>query len=151
MVTVTNTGTAAANGVDVWCYLSEDNTPADTTQMKVSLAPGETKDVPFTWYGYSAGDETLTCKPLLPDSLETIADSVVASAGATSPVVSWEYADEDEDAPILIYIAAALGFVGLAVIVARQSKTDEKSYDAVEELAPSTNGPAESTADADAQ
>ena len=151
MVTVTNTGTAAANGIDVWCYLSEDNTPADTTQMKVSLAPGETKDVPFTWYGYSAGDETLTCKPLLPDSLETIADSVVASAGATSPVVSWEYADEDEDAPILIYIAAALGFVGLAVIVARQSKTDEKSYDAVEELAPNTNGPAESTADADAQ
>ena len=151
MVTVTNTGAAAANGIDVWCYLSEDNTPADTTQMKVSLAPGETKDVPFTWYGYTAGDETLTCKPLLPDALEGIADSVVVSTGAASPVVTWEYADEDEDTPILIIIAAALGFVGLAVIVARQSKTDEKSYDAVGELAPDTNEHAESTADADAQ
>ena len=151
MVTVTNTGAAAANGIDVWCYLSEENTPADTTQMKVSLAPGETKEVPFTWYGYTAGDETLTCKPLLPDALQGIADSVVVSAGAASPVVTWEYADEDEDAPILIIIAAALGFVGLAVIVARQSKTDEKSYDTVQELAPNTNEHAESTADADTQ
>ena len=52
MVTVVNTGQATASTVSVWCYEGEEL--ADTTQITVSLAPGEEKDVPFTWYAYTA-------------------------------------------------------------------------------------------------
>ena len=96
--------------------------------MVVSLAPGETKDVPFTWYVYSAGDAALTCKPLLPSALNGIADLVVDADGATSSMVTWEYAEEVEDAPILIWIAAIAGFMALALFIASQSRKQEKEY-----------------------
>ena len=96
--------------------------------MVVSLAPGETKDVPFTWYVYSAGDAALTCKPLLPSALNGIADLVVDADGATSSMVTWEYAEEVEDAPILIWIAAIAGFMALALFIASQNRKQEKEY-----------------------
>ena len=126
MVTVSNTGATDASSISIWCYEGDDI--ADTTQMVVSLAPGETKDVPFTWYVYSAGDAALTCKPLLPSALNDIADLVVDADGATSSMVTWEYAEEVEDAPILIWIAAIAGFMALALFIASQNRKQEKEY-----------------------
>ena len=126
MITVANTGDAAVSGVSIWCYEGED--VADTTNVVVSLAPGESKDVPFTWYAYTAGEATLNCKPLLPTALNDIADDVADMSGATSPVVTWEYTVEEEDAPILIFIAVAVGFVAVALFIAAQRRPEEKSY-----------------------
>ena len=126
MITVSNTGAANASSVSIWCY--EGDEIADTTQMVVSLAPDETKDVPFTWYVYSAGDAALTCKPLLPSALNGIADLVVNGDGATSPMVAWEYGEEIEDAPILIWMVAVAGFMALALFIASQSRKERKEY-----------------------
>ena len=62
MIAVSNTGDAPVSSVSIWCYDGDE--VADTTNVVVSLAPGETKDVPFTWYAYTAGEATLNCKPL---------------------------------------------------------------------------------------
>ena len=126
MITVSNTGAANASSVSIWCY--EGDEIADTTQMVVSLAPDETKDVPFTWYVYSAGDAALTCKPLLPSALNGIADLVVNGDGATSSMVAWEYGEEIEDAPILIWMVAVAGFMALALFIASQSRKERKEY-----------------------
>ena len=126
MITVSNTGAANASSVSIWCY--EGDEIADTTQMVVSLAPDETKDVPFTWYVYSAGDAALTCKPLLPSALNGIADLVVNGDGATSSMVAWEYGEEIEDAPILIWMVAVAGFMALALVIASQSRKERKEY-----------------------
>ena len=49
--------------------------------------------------------------------------------GANSPVVTWEYAEEEEDAPLLIFIAVAIGFVAVALFIAAQRRPEEeKSY-----------------------
>ena len=95
----------------------------------MSLQPGETKDVPFTWYGYTAGAESLTCSPLLPAALNDIADQVVNADGATSDAVEWTYAEEVEEAPIIIYVVVVVGFVGLAFFVASQTRKQQKDYD----------------------
>lgn len=127
MVTVANTGQATASAVSVWCYEGEEL--ADTTQITVSLAPGEEKDVPFTWYAYTAGEAALTCKPLLPTALNDITEDVVDLNGATSASVVWEYAVEVEEAPILIYMAVGIGFMMLALFVALQVRRNEKDYE----------------------
>ena len=106
MITVENTGVADATSISIWCYEGDDI--ADTTQLVVSLTSGESKDVPFTWYAYRAGEAALTCKPLLPSALDGIADLVVDADGATSPVVTWEYAVEVEEAPLIIYILSLI-------------------------------------------
>ena len=126
MVTVANTGQATASTVSVWCYEGEEL--ADTTQITVSLAPGEEKDVPFTWYAYTAGEAALTCKPLLPTALNDITEDVVDLTGATSPTVMWEYAEEVEEAPIIIYTVMTIGFVALALFVASQARRSDKDY-----------------------
>ena len=70
----------------------------------------------------------MSCKPLLPNALNGIADLVVDTDGATSPVVTWEYAVEVEEAPLIIYIVAIAGFVALALFAASQRNKQEKEY-----------------------
>jgi len=132
MVTVANTGDADVTSVNIWCYQGEDI--ADTTEMAVSLAAGESKDVPFTWYVYNAGEASLNCKPLLPTALNGIADVVVDANGATSEIVTWEYEEEIEEFPLFIWIVAIVGFLGLALVVASQARRENmaKSYTAHE-------------------
>ena len=43
--------------------------------------------------------------------------------------MQWEYAEEIEEAPLLIYIALVIGFVALALIVAAQARTQQGSKD----------------------
>jgi len=130
-VTVANTGNAAVSSVSVWCYEGEEI--ADTTQMVVSLAAGESKQVPFTWYGYTAGEATLSCKPLLPNALKTIGDAVHGATGASSEPVTWSYEDEVEEFPLIILIVALLGFGGLALFMAAQSKKEQKAAPLLED------------------
>ena len=130
-VTVANTGNAAVSSVSVWCYEGEEI--ADTTQMVVSLAAGESKQVPFTWYGYTAGEATLSCKPLLPNALKTIGDAVHEATGASSEPVTWSYEDEVEEFPLIILIVALLGFGGLALFMAAQSKKEQKAVPLLED------------------
>jgi hypothetical protein len=121
MATVSNTGNASLSGlVNVWCYVGGEI--AETTQVSVSLAAGETKDVPLSWYDYTAGERALTCKPLIPAAFNDITDLVADQSGATTENITWEYAPEVEDSPMFILIVAALGFGGLALVVAAQVK-----------------------------
>jgi cytoskeletal protein RodZ len=133
MVTVANTGQAPVSGVSIWCYV--DDEVVETTQMVVSLEAGESKDVPFTWYMYEAGEATLTCKPLLPTALNDIADLVVDMSGSSSGPITWEYAEEVEEFPLIIWIVAIAGFMGLALMVAAQSRkqTEVKTYETHDE------------------
>ena len=125
-VTVENTGSAAASGVNVWCYEGEDI--ADTTQMVVSLGAGESKEIPFTWYVYTSGEATLTCKPLLPTALDGIAGAVHDDAGAASEPVTWSYEEEVEEFPLIILIVALVGFGGLALYISAQSKKTREDF-----------------------
>ena len=125
-VTVENTGNTTASSVNLWCYEGEDI--ADTTQMVVSLEAGEEKEVPFTWYGYAAGEITLTCKPLLPTALEGIAGAVHDDVGATSEPVTWSYEEEVGEFPLIILIVVLLGFGGLAMYISAQSKKNRDDF-----------------------
>ena len=125
-VTVENTGSAAASGVNVWCYEGEDI--ADTTQMVVSLGAGESKEIPFTWYVYTSGEATLTCKPLLPIALDGIAGAVHDDAGAASEPVTWSYEEEVEEFPLIILIVVLVGFGGLALYISAQSKKTREDF-----------------------
>ena len=133
MVSVSNTGDADVSGVSIWCYNGDE--VVDTTQIVVSLTAGESKDVPFTWYMYEAGDATLTCKPLLPSALNGISTLVVDTTGADSEIVTWEYEEEIEEFPLIIWIVVALAFAGLALVIATQARKQAtaKSYTAYEE------------------
>ena len=147
MVSVSNTGDADVSGVSIWCYNGDE--VVDTTQIVVSLKAGESKDVPFTWYMYQAGDATLTCKPLLPSALNGISTLVVDATGADSEIVTWEYEEEIEEFPLIIWIVVALGFAGLALVIATQARKQAtaKSYTAYEEDLDGDDGLEEAVAD----
>jgi len=147
MVSVSNTGDADVSGVSIWCYNGGE--VVDTTQIVVSLTAGESKDVPFTWYMYEAGDATLTCKPLLPSALNGISTLVVDTTGADSELVTWEYEEEIEEFPLIIWIVVALGFAGLALVIATQARKQAtaKSYTAYEEGLDGDDGQEEAVAD----
>ena len=147
MITVSNTGDAPVSGVSIWCYDGDE--VADTTNVVVSLAPGESKDVPFTWYAYTAGEATLNCRPLLPTALDAIADDVVDLTGATSTVVTWEYAAEEEEAPILIFAAVVVGFIVFALIAASQRRGEAKTYTTHDELPAGVSEPASAESNTD--
>ena len=147
MITVSNTGDAPVSSVSIWCYDGDE--VADTPNVVVSLAPGESKDVPFTWYAYTAGEATLNCRPLLPTALDAIADDVVDLTGATSTVVTWEYAAEEEEAPILIFAAVVVGFIVFALIAASQRRGEAKTYTTHDELPAGVSEPASAESNTD--
>ena len=125
--TVANTGNASLTGlVNIWCYVGEDI--AETTQVSVSLAAGETKDVLLSWYAYDSGESVLNCKPLLPANFNEISSMVVNLDGASSETITWEYAEEVAETPIIIWLMALLGFAGLALFVASQTRKQQKAY-----------------------
>jgi hypothetical protein len=72
---------------------------------------------------------------LLPSALNGISDLVVDATGAESAIVTWEYQEEIEEFPLMIWIVAIAGFMGLALVIASQSRkvAEAKSYTAHEE------------------
>ena len=81
-VVVENTGTVAVTGVNFWCYVGEEL--QDTTQMTVSLLPGESKTVYVSWYANSVGTQALECRALVPNVLKSITGDITNTDGATS-------------------------------------------------------------------
>ena len=125
MVTISNTGTIPANP-NVRCYTNgeEADTTANTGNWEV--APGESKDVPVSWWHYTDEATTLNCKFLYPDVLEAVSDLIADEAGQTSSEVSWTTAEEVEELPIVLYGIIIAIVVGLGVFVALGSRRLQK-------------------------
>ena len=132
MVTISNTGTIAVSP-NVRCYANGDE--ADTTSNTANWAvePGQTKDVPITWYHYSDEAVTLNCNFLYPDVLDPVSYLIADEAGTTSGEVSFTTAEEVEDLPIILYAIIVFMVVTFAAfIAARARKETSKQYVAEE-------------------
>lgn len=132
MVTISNTGTITVDP-NIRCYV--DGEEADTTANTANwgVEPGETKDVPITWYHYSDEAVQLNCKFLYPDVLEPVSNLIANEAGTFSGEVSWTTAEEVEEFPIILYAAIILMVVIFAAVIAVQSrKQTSKEYIAEE-------------------
>ena len=125
MITISNTGTIPANP-NVRCYTNgeEADTTANTGNWEV--APGESKDVPVSWWHYTDEATTLNCKFLYPDVLEAVSDLIADESGQTSSEVSWTTAEEVEELPIVLYGIIIAIVVGLGVFVALGSRRLQK-------------------------
>ena len=120
-VVVKNSGTVAVTGVNFWCYAGTEL--QDTTQLTVSLEPGQTKTIYVSWYGNAAGSQALECKPNIPTVMQSITEDVSNINGATSDEVKWSVAEEVEDQPLMIYAAlVAVVLLGTFIISNQASK-----------------------------
>ena len=130
MVTISNTGTIAVDP-NVRCFV--DDVEADTTANTANWAvePGETKDVPITWYHYSDGAVQLNCNFLYPDVLEPVSSLIASDAGTTSGEVSWTTAEEAGELPILLYSGVILVVVVFAAVIAVRARQEISKQDVV--------------------
>ena len=133
MVTISNTGTIAVDP-NVRCFV--DDVEADTTANTANWAvePGETKDVPITWYHYSDEAVQLNCNFLYPDVLEPVSSLIASDAGTTSGEVSWTTAEEAGELPILLYAGVILVVVVFAAVIAIRARQEISKQDVVYEL-----------------
>lgn len=118
MVTVRNTGTAAAT-VNIWCYVGQNLT--ETTALTTSLVPGEQKELPVSWWANTDGGQILNCRTLIPNILTSIADDITNVEGGNSQEVGWYIGEETEDQPLIIYGVLVVLIVCGSVIVARNA------------------------------
>ncbi len=132
MITISNTGSVTANP-NVRCYVGD--TEADTTANTANWAvePGQTKDVPITWYHYSDEAVQLTCDFLYPDVLEPVKQLIASDTGTTSSEVSWTTEEEVEGLPIILYAAIILVVAILAAATAISARKEIAKQDVVEE------------------
>ena len=130
MVTISNTGTIAVDP-NVRCFV--DDVEADTTANTANWAvePGETKDVPITWYHYSDEAVQLNCNFLYPDVLEPVSSLIASDAGTTSGEVSWTTAEEAGELPILLYAGVILAVVVFAAVIAVRARQEISKQDVV--------------------
>ena len=133
MVTISNTGTISANP-NVRCYTNGEEADTTANTGNWDVAPGESKDVPVSWWHYTDEAATLTCKFLYPDVLEGVSNLIADEDGQTSSEVSWTTAEEVEELPILLYGIIIAIVVGLGVFVALSSRRlQNKEYIDLEE------------------
>ena len=128
MVTLSNTGTTSVSP-NVRCYVGDEE--ADTTANTANWAvePGQTKDVPISWYHYDDEAVQLTCKFLYPDVLDPVSDLIANEAGTASSEVSWTTPEEVEELPIVLYSSIILMVVVFAAVIAvRATKETTKDY-----------------------
>ena len=130
MVTISNTGTIAVDP-NVRCFV--DDVEADTTANTANWAvePGETKDVPITWYHYSDEAVQLNCNFLYPDVLEPVSSLIASDGGTTSGEVSWTTAEEAGELPILLYAGVILAVVVFAAVIAVRARQEISKQDVV--------------------
>ena len=130
MVTISNTGTIAVDP-NVRCFV--DDVEADTTANTANWAvePGETKDVPITWYHYSDEAVQLNCNFLYPDVLEPVSSLIASDAGTTSGEVSWTTVEEAGELPILLYAGVILALVVFAAVIAVRARQEISKQDVV--------------------
>ena len=128
MVTISNTGTIAVDP-NVRCYVGDVEAQTTVSTANWAVEPGQTKDVPISWYHYEDGAAQLTCKFLYPDVLEPVSNLIASDAGMTSGEVSFTTAEEVEELPIILYaiiIVIVLIFAGILAI--RAGKEVSKEY-----------------------
>ena len=128
MVTVSNTGSISVNP-NVRCYVGDDEADTTANTANWALEPGQTKDVPISWYHYDDEAVQLTCKFLYPDVLDPVSNLIASEAGMTSGEVSFTTAEEVEELPIVLYSGIILMVVVFAAIITvRATKETSKEY-----------------------
>jgi hypothetical protein len=132
-VVVENTGSAAASGVDFWCYVN--GVDQDTSQLVTTLAPGETKTIYVTWRTGTVGVQSLECKPLIPTILKPLIEEITNVNGATSQDVSWTVEEDGESQPWVVFSLVLIVLIAGAWVVSNQAAkaTIEKSKNNQEE------------------
>lgn len=131
MVTASNTGDVEVS-TNIQCF--EGDELADVTTLYVTLAPGESKDIPTTWYANSSGAKSLNCKPLILPKFNTLAEDLGQIVGTESELVSFKDAEDSEDMPIILYGAIVIVIVIATIIFSRISAMklteteEEKDY-----------------------
>jgi hypothetical protein len=118
MVSVRNTGNATAT-VNIWCYVGDID--ADTTTLTTTLAPGEEKELPVSWWANTDGAQILNCRTLIPNILTSIAEDITNVEGGNSQEVGWFIGEETEDQPIIIYGVLVVLIICGSVLVARNA------------------------------
>ena len=118
MVSVRNTGDATAT-VNIWCYVGDNLT--ETTALTTTLAPGEEKELPVSWWANTDGAQILNCRTLIPNILASIAEDITNVEGGNSQEVGWFVGEETEDQPIIIYGVLVVLIVCGSVLVARNA------------------------------
>lgn len=132
MVTVRNTGLSTAT-VNIWCYVADNLT--DTTSLTTTLAPGEEKELPVSWWANTDGAQVLNCRALIPNVLKSISDDITNTEGGNSQEVGWYFGDETEDQPLVIYgILAVLILAASAMFSLRASSKDTTYGDVAESI-----------------
>ena len=126
MVKVRNTGGASAT-VNIWCYI--DGNLTSTTSLTTTLEPNQEKELPVSWWANSAGPQILTCKTLIPDILDSVAEEITNLQGGNSGEVGWIDVEESEDVPILVFaLIAVMVIVATMLLVRNINRTEEKQY-----------------------
>ena len=131
MVTASNTGDVEVS-TNIQCF--EGDELADVTTLYVTLAPGESKDIPTTWYANSSGAKSLNCKPLILPKFNTLAEDLGQIVGTESELVSFKDAEDSEDMPIILYGAIVIVIVIATMMFSRISAKklteteEEKDY-----------------------
>ena len=146
MLTVRNSGAADAASPVLECTV--DGEAADTSPSYIQLstygglAAGSEMDIPLTWRMPNDGAHVLACGiiDLSGTPLEAVEDLVTADIGVTGAEVSWTYAEEVEETPMVTIVIALfvflLGVAGIARVAAArtgQEGEDMDEEDAVEE------------------
>ena len=129
-VVIENTGTVAVTGVNFWCYSGDEL--QSTTQMTVSLDPGQSKTVYVSWYGNVEGTSELECRALVPDIMKSITNEITNTQGATSGQITWAQAEEVEDQPLMIYAALIVIILLGTYVVSNQAAKKATSSTPVE-------------------
>ena len=136
MITASNTGDVEVS-TNMQCFEGDDL--ADVTTLYVTLAPGESKEIPTTWYANSSGVKSLNCKPLILQKFNTLSEDLGQTTGTESELVSFKDAEDSEDLPIILYGAIVIVIVIATVIFSRISAKklteteEEKDYTTDEE------------------
>ena len=89
--------------------------------MFVSLQPGESKELPSTWYANSSGAKTLNCKALVPTMFNSLSEDLSQSIGTESEPVSFKELDDSEDTSLILYSVIIIVMIVVAVLFSRIS------------------------------
>ena len=139
MLTVRNTGAADAASPVLECTV--DGEAADTSPSYIQLstygglAAGSEMDIPLTWRMGSDGAHILSCGiiDLSGTPLEAVEDLVTSDTGVTGAEVSWTYAEEVEETPLVTIVIALfvflLGVAGIARVAAARTEESEENVE----------------------
>ena len=105
--------------------------------MFVSLAAGETKDIPALWYANSSGAKSINCRAIVPSFFNTLAEDLTSQSNVESELVSFKEAEDREDTPIILYSAIVIVIIIATILFTRASA---KKMNAVEEKDYQTDG-----------